>query len=144
MLLSATIGIIFAWVEPVSWVIDLDVGNESDLVDWSHEEGIHINLALWSIDLIGKTLSDGAGVRPDEFSHGVTLVSDTSRGWWLDSWSKSQICIVLMPPLPLGDLLAAIVGGSASWVAFAIFNAGWSMQGDVVFLAIVIGDVFVD
>jgi len=45
-------------VEPVGWVFRLDIGDESNLVDWGVERGFNGDLLLWSIDLSGKTLGD--------------------------------------------------------------------------------------
>jgi len=35
LLLSTSIGIVFARVEPTGWLVNFDIGNHCDLVDWS-------------------------------------------------------------------------------------------------------------
>ena len=42
----------------MGWVLGLDVGDESNLVDWGVEGGLNGDLGVWSIDLSGKTLGD--------------------------------------------------------------------------------------
>ncbi len=58
LLLSTSVGVVLSWVEPVGWVFRLDVGNESNLVDWGVECGFNGDLLVWSIDLSRKTLGD--------------------------------------------------------------------------------------
>jgi len=58
LLLSASVGVVLSWVEPVGWVFRLDIGDESNLVDWGVERGFNSDLVVCSIDLSGKTLGD--------------------------------------------------------------------------------------
>jgi len=34
LLLGASVGIVLSWVEPMSWVVNLNIGNERDLIAW--------------------------------------------------------------------------------------------------------------
>jgi len=128
----------------MAWVVNLDVGNERDLIAWSVQEIIWGNLFVWSIDLIGKTLGDGTGIGPYEFTFSVTVMGDSSWSWWKNTWGKLKIFIISMPPLP-GLNVSAVVDSGFWWMAFTIFgNTSWSMLGDVVFFTDSILDVFVN
>jgi hypothetical protein len=125
----------------MSWVVNLNVGNERDLVAWSVQQVIWGNLLIWSIDLIGKTLGDGTSVGPYEFTFSISVMGDSSWSWWKNTWGKLEIFVIFMPPLP-GINISAVVESGFVWMAFTIFgNTSWSVLGDVVFFAYGISDV---
>jgi hypothetical protein len=125
----------------MSWVVNLNVGNERDLVAWGVQQGIWGNLFVRSIDLIGKTLGDGTSISPYKFSFSMTVMGDSSWSWWKNTWGVLKIFIILIPPLP-GINISAVVNSGFVWMAFTIFsNTSWSMLTDVIFFADSIGDV---
>ena len=143
MLLPATVGIVFTWVEPMARVVNLNVGNEGDLVAWGVQQVIWGYLFVWSIDLIGKTLGDGTGIGPYEFAFSIPVMNDSSWSWWKNTWGELEIFIIFMPPLP-GINISAIIDSGFVWMAFTVFgNTSWSVLADVVFFADSIGDVVV-
>ena len=142
--LPATISIILSWVEPMSWLVYLDIGDESNLVDGSVECRFNGYLPLGAIDLSCKTLGDCACISPNRLLLSTSIVSHSSMWWRQDTRSILEIRIISVMPLPSFNVFT-FNGFMARRVAMAIrCDTCRSMLGDVVLFTMIILDIIMD
>lgn len=106
--LTATVGIVFTWGEPVMWFIKLDVSKERNLVDWSLGQSFNSDLILWAIDLKGESLSNITSVGPDELLLITTIMSLSSMSWWQNTDFVRLEHIIGIGPFPCLNFSASI------------------------------------
>jgi hypothetical protein len=141
--LTATISIIFTWLEPFMRMIKLDISKERNLIDWSFRQTFNSDLFIWTIYLKSKCLSNISSICPHKLFLSISKVGNSSMSWWQYTWSIWVQWVVEIGPLPCFNILAAII--STRWMACTIFMyTSWSVLGNVQFFTIFIGDIIVN
>jgi len=144
LLLSTSICVVLSRVEPRRWLIDFDISNHCNLVNWSIQGTVDGDLTIFAIDLCGQTLCNSTRISPYCLLFSMTFVSLSSMWWWENTWSILHIFVICVPPLPCLNISAFDISGTGC-VALSIFSdACWSVLGDVILLAMIIFDVLVD